>query len=579
MIPPPPSLVSVRAINQYRRRDVFTYLALRYYLSTSSARRDSWCSDVAPAVVLGRTAPGYFRAAHFKEIVGDERRVEHRHIYLPGANEALAESWLLRECSLHAYFANPPCVFSYELAHHEAKNGMFCNYMDGLRKRHGAVALACLEFPAGIVQYTDIRRFYPSIPHAVAREAWRKAVGSTGLERRAANLGEKLLDDYAATGDSEGASVIVGPMFSHLIANLVLRDIDRLLSSRPGVRYFRYVDDMIFVGNPEVVREALGEASDALAMLGLEMHDRESSKSLVVACSTWLVGSADYQEQHRGISWMTLIGDLKRFLLLHPERREELASAAIRKGLRLPVVNYGDAVRERSFLARFRDLISFDWLRTKAKKISVDSILQQADHLRGSYGTELQQLMVRIDELDAYELKRRLPKIRYRAGRLVYIGQENALLELGESMETIPALAFHAAVMKAVATGNVTNLLAFGGNATQAAAQPLRAAQRSAVIDRLPSSSVEWQGLSVFGIYGVPVVGAHDMSTADEICRLAFFAGSDRSLMSSQNSFIREAACLHGIGLVRHSEMMGSAFDKDEELAMDAVDQFHLSVS
>ena len=64
-----PGNIAIRVANQYRRRDVLTYLALRYYLENLAARRDHWCRDVAVDLVLTRQKPVYFEAQHFKEIV------------------------------------------------------------------------------------------------------------------------------------------------------------------------------------------------------------------------------------------------------------------------------------------------------------------------------------------------------------------------------------------------------------------------------------------------------------------------------------------------------------------------------
>jgi hypothetical protein len=111
-----PGVLAVRAVNQYRRRDVLTYLALRYYLDNDAARTDQWTREVATDLVLSRSEPVYFQALHFKD-VSHQKTIDHRHMLLPGANEALAEAALLEECARHsAVFGNPPCVFNVKEA-------------------------------------------------------------------------------------------------------------------------------------------------------------------------------------------------------------------------------------------------------------------------------------------------------------------------------------------------------------------------------------------------------------------------------------------------------------------------------
>jgi hypothetical protein len=146
-----PSILSARAVNQYRRRDVLTYLGLRYYLHNTAARTDYWARQVATDLVLTRTDLPYFRALHFKDSAPGGQ-VEHRPIFLPSANEALAEAALLDECANHPQaFANPTCVFSYELSRGEERKGIFQPYFGGLQKRHQAIAEACDAYPNGVV--------------------------------------------------------------------------------------------------------------------------------------------------------------------------------------------------------------------------------------------------------------------------------------------------------------------------------------------------------------------------------------------------------------------------------------------
>jgi len=169
-----PGVLAVRAVNQYRRREVLAYLALRYYLDNSAARSDKWAKQVAMELVLSRTNTPYFQAQHFKEIT-ESGAVIHREIYLPGANEALAEAALLAECASHSGFSNHDSVFSYQLNNGNDRSGIFKPYTPGLSARHHAIAKACESNSDNIVLYTDIKRFYPSISSELALQAWVKS--------------------------------------------------------------------------------------------------------------------------------------------------------------------------------------------------------------------------------------------------------------------------------------------------------------------------------------------------------------------------------------------------------------------
>ena len=74
--------IAVRAVNQYRKRDILPYIGLRYYLENASSRRDKWAHDVATHLTLARTAPIYFAASHFKDVLANGQ-VNHRKIFFP----------------------------------------------------------------------------------------------------------------------------------------------------------------------------------------------------------------------------------------------------------------------------------------------------------------------------------------------------------------------------------------------------------------------------------------------------------------------------------------------------------------
>jgi hypothetical protein len=106
-------------------------------------------------------------------------------------------------------------------------------------------------------------------------------------------------------------------MFSHLLANLVLSELDHYFSENLPAKYFRYVDDIVLVGEPAAVRKAHDEVKGRLSGIGFQLHGHESEKHIEVSTREWLKARNDYHESRRRISWATLIGDLKRFLLLN----------------------------------------------------------------------------------------------------------------------------------------------------------------------------------------------------------------------------------------------------------------------
>lgn len=574
-----PGVLAVRAVNQYRRRDVLTYLALRYYLDNTAARTDHWAREVATGLVLTRSRPIYFRALHFKEF-SQRQDVDHRQMLLPGANEALAEAALLDECSRHPQaFGNLPCVFSYPLNSGDDRSGVFEHYSNGLRNRHEAIAKACDETPDGVVQYIDLRKFYPSIAVPTALDVWRQAADRAGLAPRWRELGDRLLVDHGSVS-TDKPSILTGPMFSHLIANLLLRSLDLEFSFNSEVRYFRYVDDITLVGSKEQVDRALRGIRARADALGLAVHDDNSPKSLRLSSRDWLVGRHDFHDSQRPISWMTFVGDMKRFLLANPEARDPLQKTFASAGLRIPVRDYSSAVFERSYLERIAKWAERAWFQKKVRSVSIDSLVTQALWLRRSYENEFAALMDGFHKVSAYERKRRIPKLRYRAGRLSYLATEESLAELAKHGGQISDLHLHSTIMTAVASGDINPVLLLGTNAAQAAAQPMRAGNKLATFKSRDLTDAESQALAVFHLNGVNMATA-PTEDGRETTLLSFAEhGASPDLMRSPDPFMSEFSCLHGLSdRPRHAATLESVFDEDEQLALDAVDQLGQSPS
>jgi len=567
----------VRSVNQYRRRDTLAYLGLRYYLGNEAARSDRWAREVATNLALTRTELPYFRTLHFKER-DDQGIVQHRDIFLPSPNEALAEAALLEECG--DAFSNPPTVFSYALNAKDSRSGSFRAYMPGLRDRHDRIAEACDHCPSGIVQYADIKRFYPSIGTELAAKAWHQQCEAGRLSKRFRDLGAKLIADHATAAGEESRGILTGPMFSHLLGNLVLRGIDGDLSESLPVKYFRYVDDIVLVGEQNTVNRSLAILRDRLDELGFKLHDDLSPKSIAVSTGNWLKGRGDFSQSRSTILWLDLIRGLKQFLLQNPDQQEVLQSAFRSESFRIPVRDYSLLIHERDFLERLILYAKWPWSSWRREAPTVQALIQLARQLRGKCELEFHDLLEGASELSEYERKRRIPKLRYRAGMLIYLAEDGSLLPLASAAGEFPELHLHCQVMKAVGTGEIDELLPLGNNAAQAAAQPLFAAGKRCSIAKDVDTEVMKQGLAIFLFNGVPVTQPESSSHVhSEMLRFAA-SGSDAALMRSADPYIREVACLHGLTPTpRHPETLATVFDEDEDLAMDAVEQLQQSAS
>ncbi len=564
-----PQLLALRAANQYRTRDIMAYLGLRYYFANQCARRDRWAEEVSPHLVINRSSSAYFQSLHFKDIRADGQ-VGYRDIFLPGPNESFAEAALLAECSRHAAFRAPDFVFSYRLAEGEDTQGVYKPYFTGLQERQQQIAAVCKADAGQVVRYTDIKRFYPNISGELAIRAWMKACDVAQIAALFRDLGTKLLAHHALVcqNAAHGKGLLTGPMFSHLIANLVLRNVDEAMSAAFPNRYFRYVDDVVLVGSTVDVAAGRAQLAGMLSELGLDLHDAGAGKDFELAAPDWLTGEADFSGNDSQ-GWMFFVRDLKQFLISQASSRANLATKFSEEGFRIPLPDYSVEVSDARYQDRFfGQLRRYPWLLSKIfRQTTPSALLLSARSLRTEFTERLLHFLEAGQNLEVYARKRVISKIRYFAGRLLYLAKAEDLPLIAERLRQYPELVMLAEILHAVGSRDITRLLIMGSNAAQSAAQPLKISPGEITCQVQSWGVAERQGLAILRANGISVAGPAD----DELNRFALWDERGHQLMQSGNPFIQEVACLHGISNhPRHPAILQTALDRGEELAFDA---------
>lgn len=575
------NVLPTRALNEYRRRDIATYLSARYYLLATSARSDHWAREVAIDAILARSQGSYLQVQHFKELFPDGR-IEHRQLHMPSGSEAIGEAALLDELSKQGREDSATsCVYSYKLMGGDCKIGVFEDYMKGLRARQSAIASACTGSPDFVVQYVDIKKFYPSVRYELARTAWGRLAEDLELSPRIRDVGHKLLTDYQALHLHADRGLPVGPAFSHVVANAVLRPIDVVFSADESIRYFRYVDDIVLVGQRQAVALGYRKLEEHLSDLGLEIHGLGSPKTIEVSARQWLAAAKDFHHPDENESWPGLVFGLKRAFLMRPELADPFASALRAEEFRLPLLDYSRVARESSFISNIRRWAKGRWWRRTTHLSTVDGALQLARLLRERYVRQFEPTVEALQRAEGFERKRLVPRARYLAGRLVYLARPGQLESGARALAGVPELYLHSEVMRAVATGRVERVIELGTNASQATAQPLIAAGRNHVDCGDAESTEQTEAAAaVLCFNGLePRVRGEPIVPTTELLRFAL-TGCDRRLMRADNRFVQETACLRGLETqVSHADLIGSAFDEDEAYALDAIDQLQQSAS
>ena len=546
-----------------------TYLGLRYYLEAKCARQDRWAKEVATDIASHRRTPVYHRSHFYKE-TSDTGKIEYRELYTPAPNDALAEAAVLGECArLGGPFASQSSVFSYRLATGNERNGIFEPYFIGYRARHKAISQICREIPDAVIIYRDLRKFYPSITKAQAEKAWNEACTAAGLAQPLARLGEAFVRQHGCLpGNHNG--VVTGPMFSHVVGNLVLRQLDEEMDRKFPHRYFRYVDDLVIAVKSSEAKEAAQRLEEAVEKFGFHVHP---DKSFDVPASRWLESEGDLDADKKRPSWASFIGGMKQFLICAPERRSDLENRLTDAGLRIVPLDYATASRERDYQASVLERLAQTWFRRKIRHVSPETIVADGVRLRLIMLQAFETACGHLKAANGFQRKRWLQRLRFACSRLIYLAPASELPRIGQTLKTIPEVIEYAAIFQALHTCDVGPLLPYGNRVAQAAAQPLKALRAEIVYKPV---DVDWSAaqvevLSVLLMNGVNLkLDAASPPPETPITRFARGAPQDSSDGSTNAEYFAELFHLHGRAKPsRHAEMLTTTFDVDESMVFD----------
>lgn len=235
--------LAIRALNEARRTDPLAYLSLRYTAATTVGMKDEWAREVAPRIVMGRGDSTFVESQQFKEL-NAAGSPEFRTVRYCGGPHQLAEAALIEACSTAGGpFIPRDSVYSYRYPSSSSYEGVFTPYFELFAKRQDDIGRRCRQFTRHTVVYLDIKSFYPSVKVTKVRAAWKRACRNSTLDPFWVDFGHYLIDLQFLHKDG----LLIGPLFSHLLANLYLAEFDREMERRFPKRYFRYVDDFAFV--------------------------------------------------------------------------------------------------------------------------------------------------------------------------------------------------------------------------------------------------------------------------------------------------------------------------------------------
>jgi hypothetical protein len=467
--------LALRALNDSRRVDPLAYLSLRYTLASTTSLKSIWARDIATEIVRRRPGPGFLESKLFKQL-DQKGKPEFRDIFRPGGPEALAEVALLDACSKAGKaFRSAKEVYSYHFPNRSSVEGAFVPYFQLFSARQARIGEVCKRLTRHWVLYADIKQFYPSITSTRAMKAWERACEESTLEVGWKEFGRLLLNRQF----SLKKGLLVGPSFSHLIANLVLRDLDTEMAKAFPGRYFRYVDDFVFIVPPKHKGETTSLLKKSLAELGLRLHPK---KTHWIGATKWRENAPYQQDDYDDDEtvgdegWMHFIDHLKCYLMARPQMHDRVRAAFLEAELRVPLPRYTAETMAKSYGDRFTRRCDSDDFAETLKQLSPKGLVSEGLRLRKTYAGQFESSWEDFVSSVGPIRRWRLSKVRYLLGRILLIGSMDEAKNVHEIVQQEPEVAEYAAMLAALLTGNADTLLPFGWKVAASAGQVLAAA-------------------------------------------------------------------------------------------------------
>jgi len=562
-IPAIPRL-ALRALNETRRVDLFSYLSLRYTLTSTISFKNVWAQQIAPEIVRRRPGQTFLESKQFKQRdkSGD---FEFRELLRPGGPEILAEVALLEACAkAGGLFSPPETVYSYNFPKSNSIVGAYLPYFDLFSARQNDIGQACRKKPGQWVLYADIRKFYPSVKYAKAAKAWQKACEKSSLASDWKAFGSLLLKRQF----SLKKGMLVGPLFSHLIGNLILREVDAKMGKAFPGRYFRYVDDFAVVVSARKKKETLSRLRAALKPLGLKLHPQ---KLHWIQAKQWEEHAPyqtdEYDNEYIGDEkWMRFIDHLKCFLMANPQVLEKIRTTFLAAELRVPLPRYTGDAMSKSYGNRFNErLKSVDFV-VRLKQINPKELLGEGLSLRRHYEEEFQSVWVAYCSTKGLIRRWKLSKVRYLLGRIFLIGSIDKVRKIYQLIRKESEVAEYAAMFEALVKRNADALLPFGWKVAASAGQVLAAASIS-----ISSKSKGWQDEHIEAYATLLLTGAvvdakiPKRLEDDPRIRIVLGHTSADAWAKMPCSFYRElSALIGGKKLEDHQKLLQTPADPDE---------------
>jgi hypothetical protein len=445
----------IRALNSTRQIYFPTYVGLRLIGDQLPPGENGYLQQLIRRRLGAGDAWRFKRFDLYKGSKESSEGTEHvyRDCLAPSPLTAISESFLLALLAANPEFPVSKRVYSYRWPASSRSGASYEFFGVGYKQRNIEIDEA-LNAPNQVAVVTDIKSFYPSARKDQVESALKSLLDKSDADFR--SWGDAILGFYSQLLNAGGDGIPVGPASGHVLGHLILQGADSELTSKYGVRYFRYVDDMVVVCHADQASMVKRDIQRSIEKHGFSLN---TDKTVIINSADWHhnILRADVSEED---SFRSFTSDLTIYLALYPDRADALRKMLAEGGLSIPI---GRLLALSSY-PRYRYFLSRKLFHAVGLAFSANEhLLQRGLRLKKMYESSLSALVDEPPEVLPNLRRWQMQRARRVINSLFYLRSFSEWNAQRGTFDVLPELVEQRALAEALNSGIVNPILPFYG--------------------------------------------------------------------------------------------------------------------
>ncbi|MGB3790986.1 MAG: RNA-directed DNA polymerase [Phormidesmis sp.] len=403
--------LALRALNYWRHRSHLSYFALRSLL----LRSNDFDLDIilkSAEALLPRIGSLSFSDLAYKGT--SEGKHSYRKITALSPHFAILEAFVLENLTTLPTTFHDEQVFSYRWPKSKNPSRFFEFYRQYYVERNELIQTAMQSYPNSVAVSMDVKAFYPSCSQKQCLQVLDGAV-------RGYDFGGLTMRFVEALLSTVNKGLPVGPAISHVIGNLIMKDIDCQLKKLPFLLYTRYVDDIVFVVMESDAEKTIESIQDILSHTDFECQEKKTD---ITTLSEWERHSPRYSSSSDSDSFEAIESRIQMYLLFKPHRSSALEDSLRNDSISLNVTWLQANLANSRWQGFIRSQRKARWLRDAWKATFLDdetSIVEKCIEVRQSMLKTYEKLLREPRPISKTSAKWKNRKIGYLSLRLTQL--------------------------------------------------------------------------------------------------------------------------------------------------------------